>query len=164
MIGHRSQSPYAAPVRLPVPVLRLGYRAAYMAMRAYWFALRPEVSGVKCVLLSQGRVLLVRHTYGDRGWDVPGGSLKRGELPLDAARREMSEELGVDVEHWVSLGRLMANMDHRRDTMHCFAAELQVEAVTMHPGELAAVGWFSRQDLPPELNRHVRRILARIAG
>jgi 8-oxo-dGTP pyrophosphatase MutT (NUDIX family) len=145
-------------------VLRLGYRAAYTAMRAYWFVLRPEVSGVKCVLLNQGRVLLVRHTYGDPRWDLPGGSLKRGELPVDAARREMSEELGVEIEAWTSLGRLTSTMDHRHDTMHCFAAELPGEEVTMDPGELAAVSWFSRRELPLDLGWHVRRILARTAG
>ena len=164
MIGHRSSNPYAAPVRLPVPLLRLAYRSAYTAMRAYWFVLRPEVAGVKCVLLDGGRVLLVRHTYGDRAWDLPGGSVKRGELPVEAAHREMQEELGLQIERWIPLGRLLASMDHRRDTMHCFAAELQDEPITMDPGELDAVQWFPRRALPAELGRHVRRILARTAG
>ena len=41
-------------------------------------------------------MLLVRHTYGPRAWDLPGGAIKRGEPPIDAARREMDEELGLD--------------------------------------------------------------------
>jgi 8-oxo-dGTP pyrophosphatase MutT (NUDIX family) len=141
--------------------MRLGYRCAYAALRVYWFARRPQVDGVKCVLTDRGRVLLVQHTYGDRGWDLPGGSLKRGELPIEAARREMGEELGVVIDDWVPLGRLLANMHHRRDTMHCFQAELRDSHITMDQGELAAVKWFSRRDLPAGLGENVRRILAR---
>lgn len=41
-----------------------------------------------------GRVLLVRTTYG-AGWDIPGGFLRPGETPTEAAAREISEELGI---------------------------------------------------------------------
>lgn len=44
-----------------------------------------------------GRVLLVKPSYKD-GWDIPGGYVEPGESPLRAARREVSEELGINVE------------------------------------------------------------------
>ncbi|MBV9416653.1 MAG: NUDIX domain-containing protein, partial [Solirubrobacterales bacterium] len=53
-------------------------------------------------------VLLVRHTYGRRSWDLPGGTVRRRELPVDAARREMQEELGCRIEDWVDFGVLQA--------------------------------------------------------
>jgi ADP-ribose pyrophosphatase YjhB (NUDIX family) len=41
-----------------------------------------------------GRVLLVRPRYKPN-WDLPGGMAEANEAPLDAARREVAEELGI---------------------------------------------------------------------
>lgn len=41
-----------------------------------------------------GRVLLVRASYRP-GWDIPGGYLRPGETPSQAAAREVAEELGI---------------------------------------------------------------------
>ena len=43
---------------------------------------------------ADGRVLLVRPAYKP-GWDIPGGYLRPGETPTEAAAREVSEELGI---------------------------------------------------------------------
>lgn len=148
---------------LPVPILRLGYRFAYAGLRAYWFVARPEVSGVKCQITDGERVLLVRHTYGPRGWDLPGGAVKRGEEPVSAARREMNEELGVSIEDWRPLGRVSLNIDHKRDSLHCFQAELHTPRIVIARAELADADWFSRDALPRNLGRYTRPILARAA-
>lgn len=147
-------------MRLPVPVCRAAYRGAYAAMRGYWFLRRPDVKGVKCVLTDGQRVLLVRHTYGRRGWDLPGGAVRRREPPAQAASREMREELGVVVGQWNELGEVRAWIDHRRDHMHCYQAEIAGQPITMDPCELSAVQWFDRERLPSPLGPFVTRILA----
>lgn len=43
-----------------------------------------------------GHVLLVRHRW--RGWVPPGGKVELGEVPREAAVRELREETGVHVE------------------------------------------------------------------
>jgi 8-oxo-dGTP pyrophosphatase MutT (NUDIX family) len=148
-------------VKLPVPVRRLGYRCAYALLRVYWFVIRPEVNGVKCVLTDRDRVLLVRHTYGHRGWDLPGGSIKRGEAPATAAGREMNEELGLTIDDWRALGEFTVNVDRRLDRVNCFQAELSDAALRIERGELEDARWFPRQALPTDLGRYARRILAR---
>ena len=46
----------------------------------------------------QGRVALIRRRRGGQEyWSFPGGGIKRGERPHQAARREVLEELGLDV-------------------------------------------------------------------
>jgi len=151
--------------RIPVPIRRLGYRIAYAVLRAYWFLRRPEVGGVKCVLTDGGQVLLVRHTYGPRGWELPGGAIKRGEAPVNAARREMHEELGVSIDDWRSLGLVSLNSDHgrdKRDKLHCFQAEVHAPKIEIDRGELRAADWFSPAELPRDLGRFTRPILARL--
>jgi 8-oxo-dGTP pyrophosphatase MutT (NUDIX family) len=151
-------------VELPVAVRRPAYRAAYRVLQVWWFVTRPRKSGVKCVLTDGDRVLLVRHTYGRRHWDIPGGAVKRGEPPLDAARREMHEELGIDVTDWVSIGEMPVRMNHRRDTLHCFHVDLRDPAIRIDRGELEQAHWFARGALPAERSRYVSPILDRARG
>lgn len=157
---HHSGLPYPAFVPLTIRIKRYGYRLAHTGLRVWWFIRRPTVSGVKCVLSCGEQVLLVRHTYGSRDWDLPGGSSKRGERPLDTARREIAEELGVTLEHWSDLGSFSGLIENRRDTVHCFHARLARPALTVDRGEIDQVQWFSHDQLPPDLGRYVSRMVA----
>lgn len=148
---------------LTISLKRWGYRTAYTALRGYWFVARPQTNGVKCVLTIGDRVLLVRHSYGARGWDLPGGSVRSGEAPENTARREMQEELGLDVERWHPIGQLEVDIDHRRDHIHCFQAELPSPEVTIDEAELTAARWFDRGELP-RVGVHTRQILALAEG
>ena len=140
---------------------RLGYRLAYRLLQAFWFIARPEKRGVKCLVTCRDRVLLVRHTYGSRAWDVPGGAIKRGESPATAAHREMVEELGLDGAAWASIGELEGSVNHRRDVIHCFHVELCEPALRIDRGELAAVDWFARGALPADLAPYAQPVIAR---
>ncbi len=60
-----------------------------------WRVWRPDVHGVRVLALDgQGRVLLVRHSYGSDKWMPPGGGMRRGEDPILAGSRELLEETG----------------------------------------------------------------------
>ena len=53
--------------------------------------------GAMCfVERTDGAVLLVRQSYR-KAWGLPGGLLKRNEDPIDAAVRELEEEVGITV-------------------------------------------------------------------
>ena len=143
--------PEDALARLPVPLRRLAYRVAYRLLRL-WSRLWPTTTeGVKCVLRHDGRILFIRHTYGDRRlWELPGGGLHRGEPPLEAAAREAREELGVELA-WRPLASVELR-DHRLTTMHVFAADAPTDAVTHDPGELAEVRWAAPAAPPSPLS------------
>lgn len=72
--------------------------AAYFASLA-----RKQVGAGAIFTDAEGRILLVRRAYADGSWTVPGGAVDAGETPLAAVRREVCEEIGLDVE----IGRLI---------------------------------------------------------
>ena len=147
---------------LSVQARRVAIRLAYAGLRTYWFLFRPEIHGVKCVVTHADDVLLVRHTYGNRNWDLPGGTVRRRERPRDTARREMAEELGRRIEDWVGLGELYVNTNHHHDNLHLFHARIPDRQIDLDLTELAEAGWFPLETLPPDLGRYVRPIVARI--
>ena len=69
-------------------------RILYYGYTALQFFYRPVTVGVRVMLIRDGQVLLIRHSYL-RGWYLPGGGLKRGESMEAAARREAREESGL---------------------------------------------------------------------
>jgi len=77
-------------------VIRRGYRWGYLMLRVWWFVRRPHTRGAAVALWHEGKVLLVRTSYRNC-YSLPGGFVRRGELPLQAARRELREELGIDL-------------------------------------------------------------------
>ncbi|WP_158744735.1 NUDIX domain-containing protein [Acidisphaera sp. L21] len=48
------------------------------------------------VIVTDGRHVLIGHATGSARWDIPKGQSDPGELPEQAARRELLEETGLD--------------------------------------------------------------------
>jgi mutator protein MutT len=73
------------------------------------------VVGVGAVVVRDGKALIVKRAHEPRKgeWSLPGGRVELGESLEDAARREIKEETGLDVE----IGPLVEVFDrvHRLD-------------------------------------------------
>ena len=145
---------------LRVRLKRTAYRMAFVGLRLYWLLAHPTTRGVKCLLTDGDQILLVRHTYGRRAWDLPGGSRKHDESALAAAAREMREELGVAIDDWTRLEEVVVEDYHRHDRVTYVRAEVKAPRLEVDHGELANVQWFSRHRLPPDLARYARAIIA----
>ena len=148
-----------------MPLGRLAYRIAYHALRVASQLLRPATRGVKVLAYCEGDLLLVRHAYGARDWDVPGGFARRGESFADAARRELTEELSVgEVGALTDLGELHRRHLGRRETLGVIRIELPGRGVRLDPFELLRAGWYPPGELPAERADVVDELLFHAAG
>src|SRR5882762_9485356 len=78
------------------------WRRAPKALRRWTLRLshpRFAVTAGAVITDSHGRVLLLKHRFrpGD-SWGMPGGFIEVGEQPEEALRRELREEIGLEVE------------------------------------------------------------------
>ena len=49
------------------------------------------------VLVTNGKVLLLGHSTGNKHWDIPKGSMDEGETVLQTALRELKEETNISL-------------------------------------------------------------------
>ena len=91
-----------------------------------------------------GQLCLVRHTYG-AGWYLPGGGLRRSEDPADGLRREIREELGIDVGRLNPLGTYQARAEGKRDTVWVFTAQADADTGRGRPGRHPPPGGTARR-------------------
>lgn len=58
------------------------------------------VVGVGAVIVRDGKALIVKRAHDPRKgeWSLPGGRVELGETLVDATRREIKEETGLEVE------------------------------------------------------------------
>ena len=75
--------------------------------------------------MEDGQVVMLRqYKHGPRRvcLTFPGGAIEAGELPADAARRELMEEIGCVAQHIESLGAFVTNANQGCNTAHLFRA------------------------------------------
>jgi ADP-ribose pyrophosphatase YjhB (NUDIX family) len=148
---------------IPRPLGHFAYRVASAGLRLYSLVVRPDTRGVKCLLCVGDEVLLVRHSYGAREWDLPGGFVRQDEDFEPAARRELHEELGIpeDQGTYRDLGHLERHFAGRHETIHMVRVDLPARTGEIQGFELCRIGWFSRHRLPPRSADLLAEILQR---
>jgi 8-oxo-dGTP pyrophosphatase MutT (NUDIX family) len=61
------------------------------------------VTAVICYAVKNNSILLIKNY---RGWDIPGGHIEPGEIPLDAVKRELKEEANCVADDFFVIGYL----------------------------------------------------------
>lgn len=70
-----------------------------------------------------------RYPFRAHLWELPAGKLEPGEEPLPAAKRELSEETGLEADNWIDLGALYATPGYCTETLYMYLA------TGLHQGE-----------------------------
>jgi len=123
------------------------------------------------IMDNNGRILLIKRKslidsnklrVGDGEWSAPGGKVDFGERVEDALKREIAEEIGLEVKIKKFLGyteQLMDNSNLHWFLLH-FLCEPVGEPTVMEPEKIDKLGWFQLDSLPENvIHEHVTRPL-----
>ena len=105
------------------------------------------INVVAAVIFKDGKVFATQRGYGEfkDGWEFPGGKVEPGESPEDALRREIREELEVEV----NVGDLIDTIEYDYPAFHlsmkCFACT--IAGGSPHLLEHEAAKWLKSTQL-----------------
>ena len=104
--------------------LRVILTGAHQILRAGWFVRRPRTFGAHALALTPDRkLILVKLRYAS-GWRLPGGGRGKNEDPVDAALRELREEIGMTGHGAVKKAAELEQRPHyRRDLVSLVVVE-----------------------------------------
>ena len=109
----------------------------------------------------QGRVLLLNHRFrAGSGWGIPGGFLRPGEQPQEAIRRELCEEIGLEIETLeVAFVRTLRRYRQVEIIFRCRPRRNPGGGVEPRGHEIRRAEWFAPHSLPKGLSDDQRALV-----
>jgi 8-oxo-dGTP diphosphatase len=96
-----------------------------------------------------GRIFLMTSPKWE-GWVIPGGRIEEGETEEDCARREIREELGIEISDIVKIGETTPQTPEFKDKsvqFHFYDYMARAVSTDVAPNhEITSYGWFSIED------------------
>ncbi|MGB7407456.1 MAG: NUDIX domain-containing protein [Pontixanthobacter sp.] len=146
---------------LPPPIHRAALKIAHKVRHRWRLIAKPELSGVTLLLRNaDGHLLLVRHNYGPDVWSLPGGGMDKGEDPEEAIRREMREELSIELRALAFLGTVDETLSGTRHTAQVFTATTS-DGIEPDGREIAHARFFPLNALPHDIGDIAHRRIDR---
>lgn len=139
--------------------IRIFYMVVNPFRRVYWFIVRPQTRGAKCLIECSGKFLLIRNTYGRRHWTLPGGYVKRGESFQEGAVREAEEEVGITMLRPVKIGEYFNNKEYKQDTVHVFYSMVLSDTFQINPVEISEARWFPIHIRPENISSRAEMLI-----
>ena len=139
-------------------MISIFYKLIHSFLKIYWFIFRPKTRGVICLILSGDELLLIRHTYGHSAWTLSGGGLKKNESKEEAVKREVKEELGLDITPEY-IGEFTHHPDYKIDTVSCFVARIEKIEPKIDHLEIKDAKWWHIDNLPEDHSLSLQRVI-----
>ena len=122
---------------------------------------RFTVTAGAVIFNDRRQVLLLKHRFrAGSGWGLPGGFLERGEQPIEALRRELREEIGLEVDDVEVFAARSFSKPKQVEVLFRARANAEVKSLTI---EVERAEWFGLDSLPEGLPRDQRDYIERAA-
>ena len=106
-----------------------------------------HIEVVAAIIRKGDKIFATQRGYGEwkDWWEFPGGKMEAGEMPKDALKREIREELSTEI----SVDDVLCTVEYAYPkfhlTMHCYVCSLLTEA--LHLNEHEAARWLKNNEL-----------------
>ena len=122
---------------------------------------RFTVTAGAVIFNDKREVLLLKHRFrAGSGWGLPGGFMEQGEQPIDALRRELREEIGLEVDDVKMFAARSFRKPKQVEVLFRARANADVKSLTI---EVERAEWFALDSLPEGLPRDQRVYIERAA-
>ena len=122
---------------------------------------RFTVTAGAVIFNDKREVLLLKHRFrAGSGWGLPGGFMEHGEQPIDALRRELREEIGLELEDVEVFAARSFRKPKQVEVLFRARANADVKSRTI---EVERAEWFALDSLPKGLPRDQRVYIERAA-
>lgn len=130
----------------------------------YLYSLFTGTSRARLVVRNEDEeVLLLQAWPSTNTWTLPGGGVKQGEKPEEAASRELREETGIELPaEAVKFCFSFRSQGHDELVYSTTVAKDRLPATPPNRWEVRNAEWFSEDSLP-KVATTVHRILAEMA-
>ena len=101
------------------------YNVLYQLHLLYCFFFRPKVKGAYIICLFDKKVLIIKNSYKTY-YTIPCGKVDKGESTLEAAQRELKEEVNLDfsMDNFIFIDEVVNETEYKYDHQYYYLINL----------------------------------------
>lgn len=106
-----------------------------------------KIEVVAAIIKEGDRIFATQRGYGEHKgyWEFPGGKIEPGETQHQALKREIKEELGIEI----TINKLVSTIEYQYPafhlTMHCYLCTSNTQSIELH--EHLSAKWITQNEL-----------------
>lgn len=108
---------------------------------------KPTLEVVGAVIVKDNLILCAKRGYGalkDK-WEFPGGKIEKGETPEEALKREIKEEMSIDIEVHQYISSTLVSYEDKNIHLSLYLCTMINENI--HDVEHESIRWCTKEEL-----------------